>query len=263
MIKRRKLNLRRPRSRKRQPLPQPEMLHVASVPDERAVNTPDERAVNINGTPVTAREVLSSLIESRNITTPFSKALAVSVVNAVCSGDLANAVKALAMLPPVTRGEVSATTMSAEHARERLLELVLNACAADQFEAEQVEKREVAALKAEVAELRRRLGEPSNDQAAKRDYSHVLTVPGDAPKTITPSLGDIVPPREQSDNPQNMRPPKYDSPKPAPPVIDATPVPTAPPSPTVPGQWDQSPSGQAWHEWRRNNPDGYGGGGIL
>jgi hypothetical protein len=37
----------------------------------------------------------------------------------------------------------------------------------------------------------------------------------------------------------------------------------AAPPPPAPQNWDETPNRRAWHEWRRNNPDCYGGGGVL
>jgi hypothetical protein len=211
-----------------------------------------------------AQDALTALISSRRIVNRFDQMLAVRTINALAEGKIVEVIKLLDALPQPYRAEaVAATAVSATDAKERLLELVLNACAADRFEAEQVEQTEITALRAEVAELRRRLGEQPNV-----DCSLHLPPEGE-PKTITPSTGDILPPSENSHLPQNARAPvgaddaKYKPGRNT--IIEHEPVKPAPsPTPMPPPQnWDETENGRAWNEWRRNNPDGYGGGGIL
>jgi len=217
------------------------------VRDDRASTPPQPERKHIANRPATAEEVLESLIQSRAISAPFDRLLALRIVNAAISGKLSD-VKLLDHLPPPIRADVSSPVVTASAAKAKLLELVLNAQAADKVEAEQVEQSEVTALRVEVAELRRRLGEPCG-----REPRALVMSSGDT-KVLTPPLGDIVPPREQTDNPANMRGPKYDLPKP-PVVIDAKPEPA--PSPTVPGQWDASDHGRMWREYRALHGDDY------
>ena len=105
--------------------------------------------------PIKSRdEIYAALVEQRNITDTFNQALAREVVDALVRGDLAEAVRALAMLPaPVVRADRSGRTVSSEQAREKLLQLVLNAKAADQFDIDQADHTELAAAQARIASL--------------------------------------------------------------------------------------------------------------
>jgi hypothetical protein len=192
-----------------------------------------------------SERVLADICLRHNLRTDTDRVVAMKAVAALGKDSLLYA-KLIELLPPPINADVSSPVVTPSAARERLLELVLNACAADRFEAEQIEQSEVTALRAEVAELRRRLGEQPNGK-----YTFLLPPEGE-PKAITPSIGDITPPGERTD--VGVAPPKYDPPPKPPPVIDATPTPTAPPSPTQAGRWDESASGKAWHEWRERNP---------
>jgi hypothetical protein len=188
-------------------------------------------------------EIFQALVAQRNLFSAFDRALATQITNALVDGDLAEAVRALQYLPPVIRADVTTPVPSAVEAREKLWQLVLNAKEADEVE----EASEVERLRLEVAELRRRLGGPAPDQAAKA--KHVLHSPEGDTKVIDPPTSAILPPSENSHLPQNARPApgRYDAPKPVPPVIDVKPEPV--PRPTVPDEWDRSANGQAWREW--------------
>jgi hypothetical protein len=185
-------------------------------------------------------EIYAALVEQRNLTSAFDRALAMEVVDALVRGDLAEAVRALALLPaPAVRVETS-RTVSAADAKAKLFALVENAIAADKVEAEQHEQREVAALRAEVARLRAKCGEQPVEGVPSVTTPSGGSYTGE--KAITPRDGDIVPPREQSDNPQNMRGPHYDAPRGRAkallgdgPIIDAEPV---KPTPTPSGAWN-------------------------
>ena len=98
-------------------------------------------------------EIYAALVESRGIRSAFDRALAQEITDALVAGNLAEVVRALALLPPVVRVEGSSRTVSADAARAKLTELVLNAKAADQFEAAQAEQTEVEQLRAQVASL--------------------------------------------------------------------------------------------------------------
>jgi hypothetical protein len=218
------------------PPPQPEREHIANAP-------------------ATAEEVLDSLIQSRAISAPFDRLLALRIVNAAISGKISDVPKLLDHLPPRVTADTSARTVSATDAKEKLLELVLNQISADEVEQQIEEQREVDRLRLENAELRRRLGEPVETIASTPEGG----------KVIVPRDGDIVGPREQSDNPQNARPaPGPDDAKYKPgqnTVIDATATPVEPASPTG-ANWDASANAALWRAWRDSN-GGYGGGGVL
>jgi len=128
------------------------------------------------------------------LSTAVDRAVATAATDALVAGDLAEAVRALGMLPPVVRADSASPTVSASDARKRVLELILNRIGADrieraarveagdptlteremlqyridqldqQQEADPSEKTdepadEVAALRAKVAQLEARLGE--------------------------------------------------------------------------------------------------------
>ena len=97
--------------------------------------------------PIKSRdEIYAALVEQRNITDTFNQALAREVVDALVRGDLAEAVRALALLPPVVRTDSSSRMVSSEQARAKLFEMVMNARAADQVEDERTERTaEIAA----------------------------------------------------------------------------------------------------------------------
>jgi hypothetical protein len=182
-----------------------------------------------------AERVLADICLRHNLTTDADRVVAMKAVAALGKDSLLYAKLIDTLPPPVTHGEVSATTGTAQgalQARERLLELVLNAVAADQVEAEQQEQSELAGLRAEVARLKVKCGEappPPSDQQSAIDNSN-------SPKVLTPSVGDIVGPREQSDNPANMRGPRYDGPR-KPMTIDHEPVKAAAPTSAPSGAW--------------------------
>src|SRR6516165_4725850 len=91
--------------------------------------------------PIKSRdEIYAALVEQRNITDTFNQALAREVVDALVRGDLAEAVRALALLPPVVRTDSSSRMVSSEQARAKLFEMVMNARAADQVEDERTER---------------------------------------------------------------------------------------------------------------------------
>jgi hypothetical protein len=236
--------------RKRQSKPQRQPLpETRSLPPE----TPEE-TVNINGVPVTAREVLSSLIDSRGPVTPFDRALALACVNAICTSDLSTAVKALSFLPPARHVAPSGSTHGAAGYRERVMQLIASAAEADKQERGEHEGdgNELAALRAENVELRRLL-------------SGATPVEG-APKVIDPPTSAIIPPGEIA---ELYRKPVYPDDAKAiarrnAPVIDAEPAkpagtaPTSPPAPTKSPRWDDTAGGRAWHAWR--DAGGYGDG---
>jgi len=161
-------------------------------------------------------EIYAALVESRGIRSAFDRALAQEITDALVAGNLAEVVRALALLPPVVRVEGSSRTVSADAARAKLTELVLNAKAADQFEAAQAEQTEVEQLRAQVASL-------------QDECKHLR---GTKPRQLPPP----------SKPGATATKPAAATPKPAPAAAP-------PPSPTVSGQWDRSENGRAWHAW--------------
>jgi hypothetical protein len=59
-----------------------------------------------------ANEVFEALCESRNLTSAFDRRLAESITDSLCSGNLAEAVRGMALLPPVVRAEPGSPTVS-------------------------------------------------------------------------------------------------------------------------------------------------------
>jgi hypothetical protein len=201
-------------------------------------------------------EIYEALVEQRNLTSAFDRALAMEVVDALVRGDLAEAVRALALLPaPAVRVETSRTP-SAAQARAKLLELVLNAKAADKIEADQADQSDlqaalarVAALEDEVLHLRgvrpRRLPPPSETPIAKKSDAGATTTVKKSGAAPTKLAADPVKP-----------PPGYD------PIVNglwqpptaATARPVSPPPSSSPPlqSWDESPGGVAWNTWRNS-----------
>ena len=139
---------------------------------------------------VTSEDVLGSLIKLHALETPFHKAMALQITNAVVRGDLAEATRAIALLPEPRMTSQAGSTRGQHSAREKVLQLILSSVAATEIE----EQSEVERLRAENAELRARLGETLPASGGT----------GSEP-VITLRTGDIVPPGEQSDNAANMR----------------------------------------------------------
>jgi hypothetical protein len=234
-----------------------------------------------------ADEVFEALCESRNLTSAFDRALAQSVTDSLCAGDLAEAVRGMAHLPPVVRAEVSSPSMGISAAREQFRRQVMNAVAAHQLEL--AEEMTALATRLERGEevgerdqLRLRL-HMLDEQAAALPEPEEATKPADEVETLRARvaelearLGETPPPPEQptasrpttENNPRRLMPADDWNPKPVT-VIDLKPTvldvgaPVAAPQPTEPGQWDRSDSGRAWASWRARNPDGYGGGGVV
>jgi hypothetical protein len=191
------------------------------------------------GVPVTAKEILSSLIESRNINSAFDRALALSIVNSVCGGDLASAVRGLALLPPATRTETG-EVIGASAVRAKVLQMVLNAVASDETEQVERDTKELDQLRAEVADLRRRLagGAPVEGDQASTAVS--------TERVVVPTTGNIMTRGEWEGVP-----PMRGTPLREPVTIDAKAEPApAPPAPTVAGRWDESEHGRLFREWR-------------
>jgi hypothetical protein len=134
---------------------------------------------------------------------------------ALVAGNLAEVVRALALLPPVVRTEAS-RTVSAEQARAKLFEMIMNAKRADQVEAERDESAELTALRAQVASL-------------QDECKHLR---GTKPRQLPP--------------PSNKPMPKA--------APEAKPTPPSAPAPAAspPQNWDSTPHGQAWHRWRNS-----------
>jgi hypothetical protein len=223
------------------------------------------------------------LVELHRLTEPAHRALAWRASNALVSGgssNLSEAVRAIALLPS-PRGMTAAeraTHVSGHTARQRLMELILNAIIVDRQELARRAERGEALTKVEALRLQlyraeqaeagadhpevERLGEHAGEELAR--LQDLPTNPQKGEKVITPSTGDILPPSENSHLPQNMRAPVgADDWKAAPkPVIDVVPTPVEPaaraaPSPTVAGEWDRSEHGKLWREYRALHGDDY------
>jgi hypothetical protein len=169
------------------------------------------------------KEIAASLIQQHQLTSSYHRAFAWRIAIAIDKGDLAEATRAIALLPPALRAIVSEPTVSPSAARKKIEDLIRNAVAAHQTEEGRApENSEIAVLRAQVESLQdecrhlrgtrpRRLPKPTDKPVAKSAAD---------PKTATPS------------------------PSPVPRAAD----------PTRPGEWDASASGQAWHSW--NNSGG-------
>jgi hypothetical protein len=116
--------------------------------------------------------------------------------------------------------------------------------------------RQIEALQGEVAALKAQLVGAGLAPA-------LPVVPNST--AITPSEADITPPGELgSDCYVGMRPGPDDRPRRPPQVIEGKAVPKSPAAsaarPSRPPDWDDTPSGKAWSEWR--DAGGYGGPGF-
>jgi len=150
------------------------------------------------------------------------------------SADLARlitAVDALAKMLPAKSLEERPTEITADSARQRLLQVVLNLIAAEDAEAS-----------ARASEMETITSEMENDPAVLRRLEA-------AERVITPSLGDIVPPGEQGEFYRGGVRPGRDDPKP-PVTIDVRPNPPAAPAPAPAYNYETQ------REWRDFvNPD--------
>jgi len=157
-------------------------------------------------TEATAEQVLAALVQSRRIVSHFDKLLAVRAVNALMSGKIVEGVKCLEHLPAPVRSEASTPALGEHSARERVLQLIQAAIAADKVElaqraerGEQLSERDQLRLRlaqldeqppdeqpgeeAEVEELRRQNVELRRLLAGAEPTSGTARV-------ITPSIGD-------------------------------------------------------------------------
>jgi hypothetical protein len=100
-----------------------------------------------------AEAIFNSLIKHHSLSTPYHRALAGQITQALMRGDLDRASRAIALLPSPRAIVDHSPTVSASTARQKLTELVLNACAAHQMEEGRDESAEIAALKAQVESL--------------------------------------------------------------------------------------------------------------
>jgi hypothetical protein len=164
-----------------------------------------------------AEAIYNSLIRHHSLSTPYHRALAGQITTALMRGDLDRATRAIALLPPVPHAIVSEPTVSPSAARKKITDLIRNAVAAHQAEEGRGESTEVASLRAQVESLQ--------DECRHLRGTKPRRLPKPTDKPVAKSAAD----------------PKADA-RPASP-------PTPPPDPTKPGQWDASPSGQAYHAW--------------
>jgi hypothetical protein len=208
-----------------------------------------------------AEELFADLCTSRGLVTGFDKAVAMEVVNALAAGRLSEALKGLDALP-AARVESSSPSMGMSAVKQRFMQLVQNAIAGDDEnrrlriergeateadmlrarlaeierplpapdEAEELdEEDEVAALRAEIVELRRLL---AGAQPVEGAADTALSADRGAPsatdtKTITPPLSAIVPPDEIGECYAGHRPGPDDGKHRRGPVIDAKAQPAA------------------------------------
>jgi hypothetical protein len=241
---------------------------------------PPAPSVEVQMVGVTSEAILQELIVSRGLTSAFHKACAAKAAKALARDHPRDASAWLELLPLAARVDASGRTVSASAVKQRLLELVMNAKAADATELRRRVARGEALCERERLELRlAELDEGGDEQAAEAistsagavaagaagalpaarppsiegaSSDQVEGAPSNAERVITPSIGDIVPPGERSDGPpgaplRQARPPT---------ILDVKPEPVAPtPRETVAEEWDRSPGGQAYHAWRRAHPD--------
>jgi hypothetical protein len=206
-----------------------------------------------------AEEVFESLVEVHGLTEPAHRALAWRASNALVSGganNLSEAVRAIALLPS-PRGMTAAervTHVSGHTAKQRLWESVHNAIIVDRQELARRAARGEALTKVEALRLQlyraeqaeaghpddERLGELEGNLCIAHKSEPKVSFEAASKPAIDPPTGDIVGPREQSDNPQNMRPPRYDAPR-KPVTIDHEPVKAAAPTSAWNGPQDGPP----------------------
>jgi len=178
-----------------------------------------------------AEAIYASLIKHHGLSTPYHRAVAAQITAALQRGDLDRATKAIALLPAPRAIVDHSPTVSAEVARAKLTTLVMNAVHAHQFEEGNAESAEVAALKAQVESL-------------QDECKHLR---GSKPRQLPPPARKPMAKAAASEK-GAPAPASVSSPAPA-------------PSATVPGQWDASPSGRAWHAW--NNAGGAASSGLY
>jgi hypothetical protein len=173
------------------------------------------------------KTLATSLIEQHQLKTVAHKVLATQIARALMAGRLAEATRAIALLPPPpARVDVSEQTVSAAQARAKLTEIVMNAAAAYQMEEGHSESAEVAALKAQVESL-------------QDECKHLR---GTKPRQLPPP----------SDKPVTSGASASTAPTSAPPSL---------PEAARPSCWDDTANGRAWHAWR--NAGGYDRGGTY
>src|SRR5262249_54971944 len=155
--------------------------------------------------PKDANEVFEALCESRNLTSAFDRRLAEPITDSLCSGTRAEAVRGMALLPPVVRAEPGSPTVSTSNARRRVLEMVLNAQAADVIERRDRIARGVGT---EIDDLRERLAqleappalEPpegeEGDADAPQDQDERLAALEAENRELRARLGEAPPPTD-------------------------------------------------------------------
>ena len=145
--------------------------------------------------PIKSRdEIYAALVEQRNITDTFNQALAREVVDALVRGDLAEAVRALALLPPVVRTDSSSRMVSSEQARAKLFEMVMNARAADQVEDERTERTALQTAEARIASL-------------EDEIKHLRGVkPRQLPPPTNKPMSSATEPKKSTDKPKSAAP---------------------------------------------------------
>jgi hypothetical protein len=235
-----------------------------------------------------AGRILQDICVSRSVRSDLDRAIATRAVAALAKDNTALFVKLLELLP-AARIDATSSTHGTSAARAHVLQMIMGAIAADRVERRRradagevltererlqlqmdaldepalpkpdeavAEVDEVAQLRAKVAQLEARLGE-----APPPVSNETPAVSNETPqKTITPSIGDIVPPSEIGEVRTGMQrpPPSEDfarferrfKPGSRQPVLDLKPE----PQPAPPQSWDETEGGKAWHEWRERNP---------
>jgi hypothetical protein len=205
---------------------------------------------------VTPQEVLQSLIQSRGITSHFDRLLAVRAVAALVQGKLAEGVRALECLPPPRHLDDEGKPTTAGDAKARVLQMILNAIAADdedrrlrieRGEASEADLLRERLLLEENAQLRSRLGEPPPPPSTERV------------RVIDGKRGDAIIPPSEIGNPNPMVGAddwKHQRKRNLP-IIEGKAEPAAEPAPQ-PRTWDETEDAAKWREWRDRNPDAVG-----
>jgi hypothetical protein len=214
--------------------------------------------------------VLADLCLSRNLRSDTDKVLAMKAVSALSANNAALYVKLVELLPPAR--SVEASTHGTSTLKERFLQAVMNAVAADQQElasrAERGELSEHDRLQLQINQIdQQALGLPDADKPAAvepvqpTERERVLLAEierlrakcGEAPPPPPP-------PSDHAANPRRLTPADDWNTKPVtvldikPTVLDTRAEPEKPPepapSPQTPGQWDQSDNAAKWRAWR-------------
>jgi hypothetical protein len=230
---------------------------------------------------VTPQEVLQSLIQSRGITSHFDRLLAVRAVAALVQGKLAEGVRALECLPPPRHLDDEGKPTTAGDAKARVLQMILNAIAADdedrRLRIERGEASEADLLRARLAEVEGQLPAPDVPAAPSQptdrerllleENAQLRSRLGEPPpppstervRVIDGKRGDAIIPPSEIGNPNPMVGAddwKHQRKRNLP-IIEGKAEPAAEPAPQ-PRTWDETEDAAKWREWRDRNPDAVG-----